>query len=147
MASVSTYLNFPGNTEEAFHFYQSVFGGEFFGGIYRYGDMPSYEGRPPLTDEEKIRVMHIALPILGGHYLQGTDVLPTMGYHLEPGNHIQINLQPDNKPETDRLFQALSQGGQVRTPLQDMFWGGYYGACTDKFGIHWMFNCEEGVSK
>ena len=141
MARTSTYLNFPRNTEEAFTFYQSIFGGEFVGGINRMGDVPSQEGQPPMAEEDKNLVMHIVLPILGGHMLMGTDAPESMGFKVQMGNNIYINLEPDTKEETDRLFAALSDGGKIGMPLADMFWGDYFGSCTDKFGVQWMFNC------
>lgn len=141
MAKVSTYLNFPGNTEEAFNFYKSVFGGEFNGEISRFGDIPPSDDMPPLPEAAKNLVMHIALPILGGHVLMGTDAPESMGFKLEAGNNVYINLEPDTREETTRLFNALSAGGKVEQELQVMFWGDYYGSCQDKFGVQWMFNC------
>jgi len=143
MARTSTYLNFPRCTEEAFNFYKSVFGGEFSGhGIARMGENPPMEGVPPLAEEDKNLVMHIELPILGGHVLMGTDSPESMGFFVNKGNNIHIMLEPDTKSETLKLFSALSEDGNVTLPLQDMFWGAYYGTCTDKFGIQWMFNCS-----
>jgi PhnB protein len=147
MVRVSTYLNFPRNTEEAFKFYKSVFGTEFDGEISRMSEVPPQEGQPPLAEEDKNLVMHVALPILGGHVLRGTDAPESMGFTVNYGNNIYINLEPDTRAETDRLFSALSEGGQVEMPLQDMFWGDYFGACTDKFGVQWMFNCSETRSE
>ena len=142
MARVSTYLNFPRNTEEAFNFYKSVFGGEFLGKINRMGDVPPQEGVPPLAEEDKNLVMHVALPILGGHVLMGTDATESMGHRLNFGNNIYINLEPDTREETDRLFAQLSDGGKIEMQPQEMFWGDYFGSCTDKYGIQWMFNCS-----
>ena len=141
MSRVSTYLNFPRNTEEAFNFYQSVFGGEFVGGIHRMSEVPPQEGMPPMADADKNLVMHITLPIIGGHMLMGTDAPESMGFTVVKGNNMYINLEPDTRAETDTLFTALSAGGSVSMPLQEMFWGDYFGSCTDKFGIQWMFNC------
>ena len=144
MARVSIYLNFSRNTEEVFNFYKSVFGGEFSGGgIARFRDIPPAEGMPPIAEEDKDLVMHIELPILGGYLLMGTDAPPSMGFNVNFGNNLHINLEPDTKKETKRLFQALSAGGKVTMELQDMFWGAYYGSCTDKYGVQWMFNCTE----
>ena len=143
MAKVSTYLNFTGNTEEAFTFYKTVFGGDFIGGIARFGDIPPSEDMPPMSDADKNLVMHIALPILGGHMLMGTDAPESMGFRVVFGNNVYINLEPDTRAETRRLFIALSAGGKVEQELQDMFWGDYYGSCKDKFGVQWMFNCSE----
>ena len=143
MAAVSTYLNFPRNTEEAFNFYKSVFGGEFVGGISRFREIPPSEKTPPLPEEDKDLVMHIALPILNGHVLMGTDAPESMGFKVTFGNNVYISLHPDTREETRRLFKALSNGGKVEMELQDMFWGDYYGSCSDKYGVQWMFNCAE----
>lgn len=143
MAKVSTYLNFPRSTEEAFNFYKSVFGGEFEGEIHRMGEVPTQEGQPPMAEADKNLVMHVALPILGGHMLMGTDAPESMGFDVKFGNNIFINLEPDTRVETDRLFAALSAGGKVEMPLTEMFWGDYFGSCTDKYGVQWMFNCIE----
>ncbi len=144
MASVSTYLNFVRNTEEAFNFYKSVFGTEFLGeGFMRFGDIPPSEGMPPIPDADKNLVMHVALPILGGFNLMGSDAPESMGFKVTMGNNAYINLEPDTRAETERLFKALSEGGQVEQELQDMFWGDYFGSCRDKFGVEWMFNCAE----
>jgi PhnB protein len=143
MAKVSTYLNFPRNTEEAFNFYRTVFGGDFVSPVARFRDIPSAENAPPLPESDRDLVMHVALPILGGHVIMGTDAPESMGFRVNPGNNVYINLEPDTREETRRLFHALSQGGQVEMELQDMFWGDYYGSCTDKYGIRWMFNCVE----
>jgi PhnB protein len=140
MARTSIYLNFARETEEAFNFYKSVFQTEFLNGISRMGEVPPQEGAPILSEEDKNLVMHVALPILGGVVLMGTDAPESMGFTLNPGNNIYLNLEPDSKEETDRLFNLLSDGGVVETQLQTMFWGDYYGACTDKFGMRWMFN-------
>jgi PhnB protein len=142
MAQVSTYLNFARSTEEAFNFYKSVFGGEFDGGIRRLGDAPPPPGAPPLSDADKKLVMHVALPILGGHVLMGTDAPESMGFTVNFGNNIYICLNPDSKQETKKLFDKLSAGGKVTMNLEEMFWGAYFGTCTDKFGVMWMFNCD-----
>ncbi len=143
MASVSTYLIFSGKTEEAFNFYKSVFGGEFRGEIARFGSVPPMEGTPPMAEEDKNLVMHVALPIFdGAHVLMGSDSPEFMG-EVKIGDNVNINLEPDTRAETKRLFDALSAGGKVEMELQDMFWGDYYGSCSDKFGVNWMFNCAE----
>ena len=139
MAQVSTYLNFPGNTEEVFNFYKTVFGTEFMGdGIMYFKDIPQSEGMPPTPEDAKNMVMHVALPITGGHILMGSDAPESMGFKVIPGNNVYINLGTDNKTETDRLFKALSEGGKVEMEPQKMFWGDYYCSLTDKYGIRWM---------
>jgi len=142
MSKVSIYLNFQGNTEEAFNFYKSVFRTEFQGPFMRMGDIPSQPGMPALPEEEKNKVMHVTLPILGGTRLMATDMLESMGHKLVEGNNVTINLEPDTKEETDRLFNALSQDGSEIAPMRDEFWG-YWGCCKDRFGIRWMFNYDK----
>ena len=142
MARVNTYLNFPRTTEEAFQFYKTVFGGDFSGmGIARFGDIPPQEGMPPMAENDKNLIMHIELPITGGHVLMGTDAPESMGFHVNFGNNVHISLEPDTREETKRLFDALSKGGKITMQLQDMFWGAYYGSVTDKYGVQWMVNC------
>jgi PhnB protein len=141
MARVSTYLNFPRDTEKAFNFYKKVFRTDFAGPIARMGEVPAAPGQPPIAEADKNLVMHVELPILGGHVLMGTDAPESMGFKVEFGNAVTINLEPDTRAETDRLYEGLSEGGKADMPLQDMFWGAYFGTCTDKFGLRWMFNC------
>ncbi|MCJ7757012.1 MAG: VOC family protein [Gillisia sp.] len=144
MATVSTYLNFSRNTEEAFNYYKSIFRTEFAGeGIIFFKDIPPSEEFPPILEADKNLVMHVSLPILGGHVLMGTDAPESMGFKVKFGNNFYINLSPDTRNETKRLYEALSDGGAVEQELQDMFWGEYFGSCKDKFGVEWMFNCSE----
>ena len=139
MANVSIYLNFMGNTEEAFNHYKKVFKTEFSSPIMRNKDIPQQDGMPSLSEAEKNKVMHVALPILGGTQLMGTDMLESMGHKLIEGNNITISLNPDTKEEADRLYKELSQGGKDGVAPHDEFWG-YWGTCKDPFGIRWMFN-------
>ena len=139
MANVSIYLNFMGNTEEAFNYYKKVFKTEFSSPVMRNKDMPQQDGMPTLSEAEKNKVMHVALPILGGTQLMGTDVLESMGHKLIEGNNITISLNTDTKEEADRLYKELSQGGKDGVAPHDEFWG-YWGTCQDQFGIRWMFN-------
>lgn len=144
MARVSTYLNFVRETEEAFNFYKSVFGGEFNPpGIMRMKDVPPQVGMPPLPAADLNLVMHVELPILGGHVLMGTDAPESMGFTVNKGNNVSINLEPDTRAEAERLFKALSAGGTITMELQEMFWGDYFGSFIDKYGIGWMVNCSE----
>ncbi len=132
MPRVSTYLNFMGRTEEAFAFYASVFGTEPIGPIMRLGDMPSDPNGPPLADNEKSLIMHMELPILAGHVLMASDMLESQGHHLRTGNNMTINLELEERAETERLFEALSADGSDQFGLQDMPWA-YWGTCADKF--------------
>ena len=143
MAKVSVYLNFTSQTEEAFNFYKTVFGGEFVApGIRRFSDMPPMEGLPPLPEHLRNGVMHVELPIMGDFVLMGTDAPIELGFKVTFGNNMYINLHIDTKEETKRLFDALTVGGVVEQDLQVIFWGAYYGSCEDKFGVKWMFNCD-----
>lgn len=142
MASVSTYLNFPNNTEEAFEFYRCVFGGEFLGGISRFGDVPDSEDMAPMSDEDKNLIMNIQLMLPGGHRLMGTDAPEFMGFTVNPGNNFNISLHPDSRDQADEWFTKLSAGGEIESPMEDVFWGAYYGSFTDKFGIHWMIHFD-----
>lgn len=138
---VCTYLNFPGNTEEAMLFYKKVFKTEFNGnGIQRFGDIPAEQNQPPVADALKNMVLHVELPILGNHVLMATDAPPEMGFTVKQGNNMYISLEPSSKEETDRIFNELSAGGTIEMPLADMFWGAYFGSFTDRYGINWMLN-------
>lgn len=142
MARTSTYLNFMGKTEEAFRFYASAFGTKLGEPIRRMGDVPAVPGMPELREAEKDMVMHVELSIVGGHVLMGTDALESMGHTVSFGTNVSINLEPDTREETERLFRALGEGGKVTMELQLMFWGDYFGGLTDRFGVQWMFNCS-----
>lgn len=143
-ARVSTYLNFPGKTEEAFQFYKKVFNGEFTGvGLKRFGDIEMPKELPPMSEADKNLIIHAELTIMNGHILMATDSPESMGFKMEYGNNMHINIEPDSRKETERIFKELSEGGQVSMPLQDMFWGAYYASFTDRFGINWMLNYQE----
>jgi PhnB protein len=141
MSRVSTLINFPRSAENAFTFYRTVFGGEFSSPVQRFSGLPMGPGRPPMPEADKNLVMHIELPILGGHILMGADTLESMGGTASPGGNMRLVLEPTTRSETDRLFKALSVNGKVEMPPQDMFWGAYFGDLADQFGVHWMFNC------
>ena len=139
MGRVSIYLNFMGQTEEAFTMYKSVFGGELTS-FQRMSEVPADPTQPALPEREQNLVMHVELPILGGTVLMGTDMLESMGHTLRTGNNITVNLEPDDLQETRRLFEGLSAGGTDVAGLDRMFWGAYWGTCCDRFGVRWMFN-------
>lgn len=94
-----------------------------------------------LPEDQRRLVMHVALPILGGHVLMGTDAVASMGHDLQQGNAAHLNLEPDTLDEARRLFAALAEGGVVKQPLEQMFWGATYGAVVDRYGVSWMVNC------
>lgn len=139
MVSINPYLNFPGNTEEAFNFYRSVFGGEF-AMLMRFSDTGEADKLP---DHEKNMIMHIALPIGNGTILMGTDALQSRGHTLTTGTNFHLSMNTASKEEADQLFAAIAAGGTISLPMADMDWGDYFGMCTDKFGIQWMFSYDE----
>ena len=137
MNAVNPYLNFNGNTEEAFNFYRSVFGGEFLG-VLRFRDFGESGMRVPEGDQDKIA--HIALPLSKDTVLMGTDALESHGRTLMVGNNVYFNLEAESDEEAERLFNALSAGGRTEMPLQKTEWAEKYGICADKFGVQWMVN-------
>ena len=143
MATINVYLNFPGNTEEAFKFYRTVFGGEFLR-LQRFKDT-SEKDRVAAAEQEKI--MHIQLQVAKNLVLHATDALESMGQKLKVGNNFSLLLETETKEESDQFFKSLSAGGKVDMPMQNTFWGAYYGMLTDKFGIQWMVNFELNPSK
>lgn len=141
MASINPYLIFNGNCEEAFLFYQSVFGGEF-PYIGRFNDMPPAEGNPVLSEEDGNRIMHVTLPISDGYVLMGSDSNSASG-EVAFGANVSLSINAKSKEEADKLFNGLSAGGSVTMPMNQTFWGAYFGMFADKFGIHWMVNFDE----
>ena len=143
MVRVTTYLNFPGNTEEAMNFYKKVFKTEFAGGgIRRFDEVPADENHPPMSESIKKMVLHSELPILAGHSLMASDAPPEFGMTVTQGNNMYICLEPESREETKRIFDELSVEGNIVMPLQDMFFGAYFGTITDRYGINWMVNFQ-----
>ena len=135
---LNAYINFKGNCREAFEFYRSVFGGEF-------AILETFRNGPPdmsIPEDEMDNIMHVSFPI-GDSVLMGSDT-PSIfeGSHVV-GTNISISVSPESKDEANRLFGSLSEGGSVAMPMADMFWGSYFGYCTDRFGINWQINYEQ----
>ena len=145
MATINPYLNFNGNTEEAFNFYKSVFGGEF-AAVMRFGDAPGCD-EMPVAESDKGKIMHIALPIGDGDILMATDMLDSMGQTLIEGNNYSIAINPESREEADELFNGLAEGGKAEMPMADVFWGDYFGMLQDKFGVRWMVSYNEKYSQ
>lgn len=144
MAQVNPYLIFNGDCEAAFLLYKSVFGGEF-PYMGKFGDMPPAEGQPELPEEEKNKVMHVTLPI-GDTILMGSDTNSQSG-DVKMGENVSISINVDSRAEADSIFTGLTDGGVVKMPMTDTFWGAYFGMLVDKFGIHWMINFDEAPQK
>lgn len=140
MASIYPYIHFNGNAEEAFTFYQSVFGGHFTN-LVRFKDM-NFEGAPNF-EKEADKIMHIALPIGQHSVLMGSDTPEQLGKHNEMETRSKISISTDSKEEADKIFHSLSNGGQIEMPIQDSPWGSYFGMFRDKFGIEWMVEFDE----
>lgn len=138
MLRFDIYLNFGGNSEDAFNFYKSVFGGEF-SSLQRFKDTPEAD---KLSAEDQEKLMHIALPIGNSMTLMATDVLESMGQKLIVGNNYSININVNSKEEADQIFKKLSEGGKIEMPLETTFWNAYFGMFSDKFGIQWMVNYD-----
>ena len=138
MATVNPYLNFSGNTEEAFNFYKSVFGTEFYR-VVCFKDSPGGDKMPA---EVQDKIMHISLPVGNGVILMATDMIESMGQILQPGNNFSLSISPTSEEEALHFFNGLSAGGTIEAPFKKEFWGGYFGMFTDKFGLRWMINYE-----
>lgn len=142
MQSVDIYLHFSGNSEEAFKFYRSVFGGEFIT-AQRYRDVP---GSDKMSADDQEKMMHISLKIAEHTTLMASDNLSVSESTLIAGNNFHICLQADTEKEADKLFNALSREGHIEMPMNKTFWGAYFGMCKDKFGIFWMINFTYPIS-
>ena len=132
--SLNIYLTFDGNCREAFEFYRAVFGGDFQA-FSTFGEGPD---DIPIADEEKDNVMHVSLPV-GDSVLMGSDS-SSFGPPVSVGNNFSISIIGGSREHCDEIFAKLSAGGSVTMPLQETFWGSYYGMWTDRFGINWMVN-------
>lgn len=141
MKAAHPYLNFPGNTEEAFNFYRSVFGGDFTM-LVRFKDFG--EGGMGVAKSEQDKIAHISLQ-LGDTVLMATDVVGSRGESLKVGNNVYITLSPDSAEEAERVFGALTSGGRVEMPLQQTEWAEKYGSCVDRFGVQWMVSYAGNV--
>ena len=137
MATTNTYLNFNGNCEEAFTFYKSVFGGEF-NYLGRFNEMPP-QAENQMSEVHGKLIMHVSLPI-GTSILMGSDTGGEWANSYVQGNNFSVSITADSKEEADRLFAGLSDGGKVTMPLNETFWGDYFGMLIDKFGIGWMMS-------
>lgn len=134
MALINPYINFNGNAEEAFLFYQSIFGGEFER-VVRFKDLSSVG--IPIAEHEANKIMHIALPI-GNNTLMANDVPESMGRVDENENRSKISVHTESREEADHIFNGLSVGGTVEMPMDESPWGTYFGMLRDKYGIEWM---------
>jgi PhnB protein len=144
MTTVNVYLTFNGNCEEAFGFYKSVFGGEF-AYVGRFKDMPPQDGQPPMPADAGEKIMHISLPVSKETILMGSDTGGEWAQNITAGNNFSISINTDSTSNADRLFQKLSADGKVGMPMNETFWGSYFGMFADKFGINWMVSFDKNT--
>ena len=142
MTTVNIYLTFNGNCKAAFDFYKSVFGGDFMSES-TFGEMPPQEGMPPMPDAMKNQIMHVSLPISKETVLMGSDTGGEWASDFQAGNNFSISVSTDSKKKADTFFDKLSQGGEAKMPMNQTFWGDYFGMLTDQFGINWMISFHE----
>lgn len=128
------YLGFKGNCEEAINFYKEAFDGEILQ-LGRYGESPM-----ETADELKDKIMHARLRF-GDTLIMFSDMMGEG--EADAGSMISLSIECDNIDQLEKVFSKISEGGKVTMPLADQFWGARFGMLTDKFGIHWMFNCEK----
>lgn len=132
---INPYLNFAGNAKEAFDFYHSILGGELF-----FQPMSALPDAPPPSADEAQRTLHVCLNYGQGQMLMGSDCAMDQDESLVKGNNNYISLTVDSREEADKIFNGLSEGGQIEMPMADMFWGDYFGSLQDKYGVQWMIS-------
>jgi len=106
--------------------------------MMKFKDAPPMPGMP---DSANNLVMHVSLPISKETILMASDANPTMGV-VTMGQNVSLSVATESKEEADRVFNALSAGGKITMPIQDTFWGAYFGMLEDKFGFIWMVNYD-----
>ena len=141
MTLINVYLTFNGNCEEAFNFYKSIFGGDF-AYVGKFKDMPPQDGKN-VTGKDGEKLMHISLPISKETMLMGSDSLESYGGKVTAGNNFSISITTDGKDNADKFFKSLSAGGNAVMPMNQTFWGSYFGMLVDKFGINWMISFDQ----
>ena len=135
--ALSPYLYFSGNCREAFDHYRSVFGGDF-------ALISTFAEGPPdmkVSDEDRNGIMHVSLPV-GSSMLMGSDMPSNMGPPRSQGNNFGVAVTAQSREHADELYAGLSDGGKANMPMADVFWGAYFGSCTDRFGINWMVSFD-----
>jgi PhnB protein len=138
MITINPYLNFSGDTEKAMIFYKSVFGGEF-NIIQKFKELP---GGDKIAEADQQKIMHMSLPIGDNNYILASDALESMGQILNVGTNFTFAINTESEKEADKIFNALSNGGQITMAMNKAFWGAYVGMLTDKFAIQWMISYD-----
>ncbi len=135
MTYINPYISFNGKCREAMTFYKECIGGEL--SIQTIGESPMAGKMPNASDSD---VMHSSLMKDGKALLLASDMGPD---NLEVGNVLSITLNCDSEQEIRLVFEKLSQGGTVKSELQEQFWGAIYGEVFDKYGIKWLLNYQK----
>lgn len=133
---LNCYLNFDGKCQEAFQFYAEVLRGEIVA-MMPFGETPAKDHVP---GELHGQIMHARLAV-GDQTLMGSDCTPMCPYEGVKGNSVALNA--DSPAEAERIFHALSAGGQIMMPIQETFWAERFGSLVDKYGVPWLINCEK----
>ena len=134
-----TNLNFKGNCEEAFKFYATALQGEL-SEFSRYSQMPA-DPAMPLPANIANQIMHVSISKNGTMILMGADMMPGFSPEYVIGTNMEVCIMTDNKSEADRIFNALGDGGSIAMPMEDQFWGDYFGSVNDKYNVSWMILC------
>ena len=135
---LNPHLNFNGNCEAAFKFYEQRLGGKI-SFIMTYGASPMAKDTPP---ESSGKIMHATLQ-LGESTLTGNDIAP--GYPYHPPQGCSLTIETKDPAEAERAFAALAENANVQMPLQETFWAVKFGVVTDRFGVPWMINCGKAA--
>ena len=135
-----TNLNFNGNAEEAFKFYAQALGGEL-SEFNRYGQMPSEPGAPAMDPTIANQIMHVSLSKNGQMILMGADMMPDFSPEYIIGSNLEVCIMTENKDEADTVFANLADGGSISMPMENQFWGDYFGSVQDKYQVNWMILC------
>ena len=125
-----TYLNYGGNCEQAFQFYEQHLGGKITF-LMRHGEQPNSANVAP---EWKNAVLHARMTN-GGTELSGADIPPD---RFQPMRSAYLTLTVDSTGEAERLYGLLTDGGQIFMPIQQTFFASRFAMLRDRFGTSWM---------
>lgn len=137
---INPYLFFNGNCREAFEFYANSLGVDIQA-MMSSSDMPADAGQSGCVGEAPAdKIMHACID-LGGSCLMASDWMSPEPFAPVKGSSVALAV--DSVAEAERVFAALSDGGQVTMALEKTFFAAAFGMLTDKFGVPWMVNCDQ----
>jgi PhnB protein len=125
-----TYLNYGGNCEQAFRFYEKHLGGKITA-LMTHGQQPGANSVPP---ELKNAILYAQMDI-GETQLMASDVPPD---RFQPMRSVYLSLGVGSSEEAERIHALLSEGGQIFMPMQETFFAFRFSMLRDKFGTSWM---------